>query len=181
LYNFSNAYYKINQRLNKGDPIQANSHNQAIPETVITAAETTINAQLQALTPFATPLTADDRRNLLKTGPKTFQFVELAHTLAKENPQLTSKAFNMAAFTADRNGTHNLSGVENKARQLLELIEDIRMAAGSDFARQALEVYADIKAASNRNVPEARAAYEQLKAAYPNKSRKHRENEAKQT
>jgi hypothetical protein len=32
------------------------------------------------------PLTADDRQNLLKTGPKTFQFVELAYTLAQENP-----------------------------------------------------------------------------------------------
>jgi hypothetical protein len=38
---------------------------------------------------YATPLTAEDRRNLPKTGPKTFQFVELAHTLAGQNPQLT--------------------------------------------------------------------------------------------
>jgi hypothetical protein len=55
------------------------------------------------------------------------------------------------------------------------------MAAGSDCAHHALEVYADIKAATDRNVPEARAAYEQLKAAYPNRSRKHRANEAEQT
>jgi hypothetical protein len=40
--------------------------------------------------------------------------------------------------------------VENKARQLLELIEDIRMAAGSDSAHHALEVYADFKAAAGR-------------------------------
>jgi hypothetical protein len=75
--------------------MQAHSHNQAIPETLITAAETAIDAQLQALAPYATPLTAEDRHNLLKTGPKTFQFVELAYTLAQENPQLTSKAFDM--------------------------------------------------------------------------------------
>jgi hypothetical protein len=71
--------------------------------------------------------------------------------------------------------------MENKARQLLELIEDIRMAAGSDSAHHALEVYADFKGAADRNVPEARAAYGQLKAAYPNKSRKRRENGAGQT
>jgi hypothetical protein len=156
--------------------MQANSHNQAIPEAVITAMETAVSAQLEALAPYATPLTAGDRRDLLKTGPKTFQFVELAYTLAQENPQLTSKAFDMAAFTVDWNDAHNLLGVETKARQLLELIEDIRMAAGSDSAHHALEVYADFKAAAGRNVPEARAAYEQLKAAYPNKSRKRREN-----
>jgi hypothetical protein len=154
--------------------MQANSHNQAIPEATITAAETAIDAQLQALAAYASPLTADDRRNLLKTGPKTFQFVELAYTLAQENPQLTSKAFDMAAFTTDWSDAHNLLGVENKARQLLELIEDIRMAAGGDDAHHALEVYADFKAAADRNVPEARAAYEQLRAAYPNKSRPRR-------
>jgi hypothetical protein len=33
------------------------------------------------------------------------------------------------------------------------------MAAGSDSAHHALEVYADFKAAADRNVPEARAAY----------------------
>jgi hypothetical protein len=58
--------------------------------------------------------------------------------------------------------THNLLGMENKARQLLELIEDIRTAAV-------------------RDVPDARAAYKQLKATYPNKSRKHRADEAGQT
>jgi hypothetical protein len=161
--------------------MQANSHNQAIPETVITAAETAIDAQLQAIIPYATPLTAEDRHSLLKTGPKTFQFVELAHTLAKENPQLTSKAFNMDAFTTDWNDARSLLGVENKVRQLLELIEDIRMTAGSDSAHHALEVYADFKSAADRNVPEAHAAYEQLKAVYPNKSRKHRENVDEQT
>ncbi|MDR0683527.1 MAG: hypothetical protein LBF83_00130 [Spirochaetaceae bacterium] len=161
--------------------MQANSHNQAIPETVIAAVEAAIDAQLQALATYATPLTADDRRNLLKTGPKTFQFVELAHTLAQENPQLTSKAFDMAAFSADWNDTHNLLGVENKARQLLELIEDIRMTAGSDSAHHALEVYADFKSAADRNVAEAHAAYEQLKAAYPAKNQKRRKNEVGQT
>ncbi|MDR1325324.1 MAG: hypothetical protein LBK00_04725 [Treponema sp.] len=160
--------------------MQAHSHNQAIPETVVTAVETAIDAQLQAVVPYATPLTAEDRHNLLKTGPKTFQFVELAYILASENSQLTSKAFDLRAFTAGWNDLRNLLGLENKARQLLELIEDIRIAAGSDCAHYALEVYADFKAAADRNVPEARAAYEQLKAVYPNKSRKRQTDEASQ-
>jgi hypothetical protein len=96
--------------------MQANSHNQAIPDAVVARAETAIDAQLQVLAPYATPLTAEDRHNLLKTGPKTFRFVELAHTLAEENPQLTSKVFDLAAFTADWNDAHNLLGIENKAR-----------------------------------------------------------------
>ena len=55
--------------------MKANSHNQAITEIVISAAETALDAQFQALCPYATPLTAEDRHTLLKMGPKTFQFV----------------------------------------------------------------------------------------------------------
>ncbi|MDR0507106.1 MAG: hypothetical protein LBH32_09880 [Dysgonamonadaceae bacterium] len=80
----------------------------------------------------------------------------------------------MAAFTADWKDAHRLLALENKARQFAEMIEDIRMSAGSDASHAALEFYADVKAEAARNVPEARAVYEQLKAAYPNKSRKHR-------
>jgi hypothetical protein len=107
-------------------------------------------------------------------GPKTFQFVELAHTLDEQNPQLTSKSFDMAAFSADWHDAHGLLGLENRVRQLLEMIEDVRMAAGSDAHHHALEVYADVKAEAARNVPDARAVYEQLKAAYPNSGRKRR-------
>lgn len=152
--------------------MHANSHTDFIPAAVITGVETALDAQLEALTSYSTPLTADDRRNLLKTGPKSFQFVELAHTLAGQNPQLTSKSFSMEAFTSDWNDAHNLLGMENRARQLLELIEDIRMAAGSDSLHHALEFYADVRIEAGRNVNEARAVYEQLKAAYPNKGRR---------
>jgi hypothetical protein len=154
--------------------MQANSHNQAIPEAVISAAEAAIDAQLQALAAYATPLTAEDRRVLLKMGPKTFQFVALAHTLAAENPQLTSKAFDMAAFTVDYRDAQGLSGLLNKARQLAQLIDDIVMTAGSDAHHYALEFYADAKSDAARNVPDARAVYEQLKTAYPNSGRKRR-------
>jgi hypothetical protein len=153
--------------------MQANSHIQAIPEAAVTAAEAALDAQLQALAPFSTPLTAEDRQSLLKTGPKTFQFLELAYTLAGQNPALTSKSFDMAAFTADYQDAHGLLGLENKARQLLEMIADIRMAAGSDAAHYALEFYADVKIGADRNVPEARAVYEQLRDAYPSRNRKH--------
>jgi hypothetical protein len=71
------------------------NHHEAAPEGVISAAESALDAQLQALAPYATPLTAENRRNLLKMGPKTFQFVELAHTLAGQNPQLTSRSFDL--------------------------------------------------------------------------------------
>jgi hypothetical protein len=149
-----------------------NKHNQSIPEAVITAADTALDAQLQALLPFNTPLTAADRQSILKMGPKTFQFVELAHTLAEQNPQLTSKSFDMAGFTTDWKDAHGLMGLLNKARQLAETIEDIIMTAGGDAAHSALEFYADVKTEASRNVPEARAIYEQLKAAYPKKGRR---------
>lgn len=154
--------------------MKANSHNQAITEIVISAAETALDAQLQALGPYATPLTAEDRHTLLKMGPKTFQFVALAYTLAEQNPQLTSKAFDMAAFIIDYQDAQGLSGLLNKSRQLTEILEDIVMTAGSDAHHYALEFYADVKSEASRNVPEAKTVYEQLKAVYPSKNRKRR-------
>jgi hypothetical protein len=157
--------------------MQANSHNHAVPEAVISAAEAALDAQLQALAAYATPLTAEDRHVLLKMGPKSFQFVTLAHTLAEQNPQLTSKAFDMAAFTVDYQDAQGLSGLLSKARQLTQLIEDIVRAAGSDDHHCALEFYADVKSQAARNVPEARSVYEQLKAASPHGSRRRRSTE----
>ena len=154
--------------------MQSNTHNQAVPEAVINVAETSIEAQLQAIGSYATPLTAEDRRTLLKMGPKTFQFVVLAHTLAQQNPGLTSKAFDMAAFTIDYQDAQGLSGLLNKSRQLTEILEDIVMAAGSDAHHYALEFYTDVKSEAARNVPEAKTVYDQLKAAYPNSGRKRR-------
>jgi hypothetical protein len=132
---------------------------------------------LQALTAYATPLTAEDRRTLLKMGPKTFQFVALAHTLAEQNPQLTSKAFDMAAFTVDYQDAQGLSGLLSKTRQLTQLIEDIVMAAGSDAHHASLEFYSDVKSQAERNVPEAWPVYEQLKAASPRSGRRRRSTE----
>jgi hypothetical protein len=152
----------------------SNTHSQSVPDAVISAAETAIDAQLQAIGPYATPLTAEDRRTLLKMGPKTFQFVALAHTLAQQNPELTSKAFDMAAFSIDYQDAQGLSGLLNKSRQLTEILEDIVMTAGSDAHHYALDFYADVKSQASRNVPEAKAVYEQLKAAYPNSGRKRR-------
>lgn len=147
--------------------MQSNSHNQAVPDAVINAAEAAIDAQLQAIAPYATPLTAEDRRVLLKMGPKTFQFVALAHTLAEQNPQLTSKSFDLAAFTVDFKDVHGLLGLLNKSRQLTEILEDIVMTAGSDAHHYALEFYADVKSEASRNVPEAKTVYEQSRRPTP--------------
>jgi hypothetical protein len=154
--------------------MQAHSHNQSIPEVIISAAESSLDAQLQAITTYATPLTAKDRRAILKMGPKTFQFVALAHTLAEQNPQLTSKSFDMAAFTLDYQDAQGLSALLNKSRQLTEILEDIVMTAGSDAHHYALNFYADVRSQADRNIPEAKTVYEQLKSVYPNKGRKRR-------
>jgi hypothetical protein len=149
--------------------MKENQHNQAIPPSAVQAAEAALDAQLQALSAYASPLTPEERQTMLKLGPKTFMFVETAHTLARENPGLTSKAFDIGIFDVDFADAHILTGLLNKTRQLLELLEDIVMTAGSEAHRAALEFYADVKAAAARNVPEARAVYEALKAVYPSR------------
>jgi hypothetical protein len=62
-----------------------------------------------------------------------------------------------------------LSPLAAKARQALETVEGIETTPGSEAYRAAYEFYADARAAAERDVPEARAVYETLKAAKPRK------------
>jgi hypothetical protein len=68
--------------------MKQDSHNQAIPEAVVSAAETAIDAQLQALTAYATPL----------TPPKTVA------TCSKRVPKPSSS---LDLHTPSRNRTRN--------------------------------------------------------------------------
>lgn len=159
------------------------THSQSVPEAVITAATAKLDEVLTALKEYATPLIAAERRELLKMGDKSLSFVEQAHKLATANPGLRSKYFDMGGFDADFTDAHELSPLAAKARQVLETVEDIQMTAGSEAYHAANEFYADVKSAAERDVPEARAVYETLKAANPHKGGRRRkpqgENESR--
>ncbi|MDR2481285.1 MAG: hypothetical protein LBD07_03210, partial [Spirochaetaceae bacterium] len=157
--------------------MKGNHHDQAIPEELIKETEKTLELQMEAFQPYFSTLTPEERQSMLKLGAKTFLFVEKACALAVENPNLTSKAFDANELVIDFGDAHRLIGLLNKARQFVELLEDITMTSGSEAHYAALEFYADVKAAAARNVPEAHAVYAELKAVYPSRKKKRKGEE----
>ena len=59
-----------------------------------------------------------------------------------------------------------LAYIENKVKELADLLSDTRLKAGSEAMNAAVSIYNFIKQASNNNVAGARSAYEMLKPRF---------------
>ena len=149
-----------------------NKHTEPIPEQVITQVHTQLTAILSQLRDYVTPLTPQERHSLLKMGDKSLAFVEKAHDYAVDNPSLVPSFLDMADFEKDWQDAHGLWNVLNLGKQLVELLDDTVMSAGSEAYHAALAVYHNTQAAAKQDVPGAKAVYEDLKTRFPGGKRR---------
>ncbi|MDR0561604.1 MAG: hypothetical protein LBG73_02835 [Spirochaetaceae bacterium] len=154
-----------------------NKHLQAIPQEVLTQAQTKINEVSALLAPYMVALTPAERHELPKMGEKTIGFVEKAYDFAKGNPNLVPPYLDIAAFGVDFADAHELWTLVNSIRQLDENAGDTEMLAGSEAYQAALVFYKSVKMAAAQNVPGAKAVYEELKTRFPGGKRKSGEKE----
>jgi hypothetical protein len=147
-------------------------HLEAIPAEVITQVQAKLNEVRTLLKPYAVTLTPDERRDLPKMGAKSFTFVDKSYNFALENPALVPSYLDMVAFSIDFIDSHGLWTVRNDAQQVYEMLDDSSMSAGSEAYQASLTFYSAVKAAAARDVPGAKAIYEELKQRFP--GRKHR-------
>jgi hypothetical protein len=154
-----------------------NKHSLSIPVDVLSQVQTLVNQANTLLLPYVTPLTAAERRTLLKTGEKTLSFVEKAHEFAVHNPALCPPYLDMAAFNIDFVDAHNLTTLNNSTLQLHEYTDDTDMVAGSEAFQAALVFYNSVKVAAMHDVPCAKAVYEELRKRFPGTRRKHSDTE----
>jgi hypothetical protein len=150
-----------------------NKHSLSIPVDVLSQVQTLVNQAHTLLLPYVTPLTAAERRTLLKMGEKTFSFVEKAHEFAVQNPALCPPYLDMVAFEIDFADAHNLMTLNNSTLQLHEYTDDTSMVAGSEAYQAALVFYSSVKVASAHDVPGAKAVYEELRKRFPSTRHKH--------
>jgi hypothetical protein len=149
-----------------------NKHVQAIPQDVLTQAQTKINEAAALLAPYIVALTPAERHELPKMGEKTIGFVEKAYDFAKQNPNLVPPYLDIAAFGVDFGDAHGLWTLVNSIRQLDENASDTEMAAGSEAYQAALVFYKSVKMAAAQDIPGAKAVYEELKTRFPGGKRK---------
>jgi hypothetical protein len=149
-----------------------NKHVQAIPQGVLTQAQTKINEAAALLAPYVVALTPAERHELPKMGEKTISFVEKAYDFAQQNPNLVPPYLDIAAFGVDFGDAHGLWTLVNSIRQLEENAGDTEMTAGSEAYQAALVFYKSVKMAAAQDIPGAKAVYEELKTRFPGGKRK---------
>jgi hypothetical protein len=141
-----------------------NKHVQAIPQDVLTQAQTKINEVKTLLAPYVVALTPSERHELPKMGEKTISSVEKAYDFAQQNLNLV---LDITAFGTDFEDAHGLWTLVNSIRQLEENAGDTEMTAGSEAYQAALVFYKSVKMAAAQDVPGAKAVYEELKTRFP--------------
>jgi hypothetical protein len=149
-----------------------NKHVVPIPPQVLEEIRSGIKHLIELLGPYAVALTPQERKELPKMGEKSVSFVRKAFELAKENPHLCPDYLNMDEFQADITDAFGLLPVRTDAVQLVEILSDIEMLAGSEAFQAALGSYGYARLLAHRDVPEAKAVYEELKKRFPGVKRK---------
>jgi hypothetical protein len=155
-----------------------NRHVQAIPQDILTQAQTKISEVKTLLAPYIVALTPSERHELPKMGEKTISFVEKAYDFARQNPNLVPPYLDMTAFGTDFEDAHGLWTLVNSIRQLEENTSDTEMTAGSEAYQAALVFYKSVKMAAAQDIPGAKAVYEELKTRFPGGKRKTGETES---
>jgi len=116
---------------------------------------------VKAKLPFLVALTARERVQLVKRGPKSVRFTGLVFQLAQDHPELLAAAVDMPEFEKDVRLLEALDQFESELTSLARAVADTRMAAGAEAMSAALVAYGVLRAAS-RAVPGLTAAATEL-------------------
>jgi len=113
----------------------------AVLASAAAAEVTTKLTEAQALLPFLTDLTLDERKSLPKMGDKSRSFVERTLELARQDDSFLPRNLDIEAFGKDLALYNALEPLRQRLAKLLELVEDTQILAGSEAYLAALEVY----------------------------------------
>jgi len=111
--------------------------------------------------PFLTSFSPKQRRQIVKMGDKSVDFVQDALVIAKEYPQILPANFSLTEFDNDANLLTALIPIQVVVNELNKKINDTVMGLGSDCMTAAIEVYTYVVAALKSN-PELKPAYDRL-------------------
>ena len=144
-----------------------NTHNQSIPQAVLDEIKQNINNTLTLLKPYAIALTPSEQGELAKLGDKTLAFVDKTNSYSQANPQLCPSYFSQAEFAIDFADYQSLRPLAMLTEQLLHTIDDTMMMAGSEAYVSSLSFYNSTKDAAKRDIPGAKAVYDDLSVRFP--------------
>lgn len=98
-------------------------------------------ATLEKLLEDFIELSAEQRRELLKLGPKSEVFCRETISVMERSPGALPADFPMDSVRQDREALDQVRPILSRLRMLVTLAEDTEMALGSDLYKAALEGY----------------------------------------
>ncbi len=116
--------------------------------TAIVAAIATIRENLK----FLVALSPEQRKTMLKLGPKSARFVADVRKLAAAHPELVPSAIDFPEFAKDADMIEVLGQFQPELTQVSEAVEDTLMVAGSEALSSALVLYGILQS-SARAIP----------------------------
>jgi hypothetical protein len=148
-----------------------NNHSKAFDEHVLIEIENHLDELLEAVKPYATPLTSKTKKNLFKMGEKSHAFVAKSFEFANKYPDMVPAFIDMTEYADDHQDANGLFAISNKAKLLSDMLDDIKTTAGSDALQASLAFYNHLGLLVKQNIPGAKTIREELMKRFPRKTR----------
>lgn len=136
------------------------------PPDVLTQVTDLVNQIETLLQPYLYALTPDQRKILPKMADKTVAFVDKTLDYANNNPQFAPAYLDLTTLSNDVSTVDGLTKIENPLVSLTAQLNDTVMMAGSEAYVAALSFYNTVKEAARRNIPGAKAIFDDLKKRF---------------
>jgi hypothetical protein len=105
-------------------------------------------AEIRKRLDFLKSLSPEEIQALVKVGNGFSPFLEKAHRVVNDHPDIMPKLFDLTEFNADYQLFKDLVDIGEQLKALSEGVQNTLLAAGSDAMMGALEIYAAIKSGS---------------------------------
>jgi hypothetical protein len=122
---------------------------------------------LNNLFTFLVTLSADEKKSLVKLGPKSADFVADASSAATNFPSILPSSFNTLEYNRDTTLFGQLAEIKMLLDSFSEKINNTHSAVGSEAMDASLEVYAYVQTAKDR-VPGLKSVAEKLRERFKN-------------
>jgi len=107
-------------------------------------------AAIKAGLPMIITLQPEQKREFVRVGSTFLPFIEIAHGVSVDHPEIMSGVFNLAEYNRDYALSIDLLPILNQLNELAESVQDTIFAANSDAMAESLEVYAAVQANTDK-------------------------------
>lgn len=120
---------------------------------------------------FLVNISDDDKRAIPKMGPKSIGWVEKCLEYAAANPQFLPPYLAPQKLSGDVNLAKQLGPIVDAVNQLHSALDSTYAVVGSEAYVESLSFYNSVRDAAKRNIPGAKAIYDDLQKRFPGRSK----------